>query len=349
VNRRQTRKARLELEALEDRRVLAASISLSPTGGVLTVIGSEYADAARVALSNGQVVATLNYTDASGEAHALEATYALTQVKSIVFKGGTGDDVFINDTALAVTAWGEGGNDYVEGGAGRDKLKGGDGNDTVVGYTGNDYLYGDSGDDVLVGLGGYDYLIGSYGNDSLYGGTGTDTLSGGTGSNVRDQGGNGPLATLVEDFGSDKLKSLLPPPPSNGGSNSTLEQQIIDLVNQERTSRGLAALKVNAALTSAAQHHAANMAKYNTMAHTLPQADLPTVADRLNYYKYKFSWAGENIAWNFGSAQSVMTAWMNSAGHRANILNANFTEIGVGVRYNSRGEAYFCQDFGRPL
>jgi uncharacterized protein YkwD len=82
------------------------------------------------------------------------------------------------------------------------------------------------------------------------------------------------------------------------------------------------------------------------MEHELPQADLPTLVNRLNYYKYAYRLAGENIAWNYRSAEDVMEGWMTSAGHRANILNAGFREIGVGVRYNNRGEPYYCQVFG---
>jgi uncharacterized protein YkwD len=60
-----------------------------------------------------------------------------------------------------------------------------------------------------------------------------------------------------------------------------------------------------------------------------------------------WSACGENIAWNYKDA-AVMDGWMHSSGHRANILSGNYTEIGVGIATNKRGEKYHCQDFGRP-
>jgi uncharacterized protein YkwD len=129
---------------------------------------------------------------------------------------------------------------------------------------------------------------------------------------------------------------------------SAIEQAIIDLVNQERLAAGRAALSVNTRLVEAAAHHATNMVLFDTMAHTLPGSDAPTLADRLQQAGYAYSAAGENIAWNYPSAQAVMDAWMNSSGHRANILSTSYTEIGVAVRYTSNGEPYYCQVFGRP-
>jgi uncharacterized protein YkwD len=63
---------------------------------------------------------------------------------------------------------------------------------------------------------------------------------------------------------------------------------------------------------------------------------------------YRYTALGENIAWNYRDANSVMRGWMKSPGHRANILGKNFTEIGVGVAHNKVGEAYHTQCFGSP-
>jgi uncharacterized protein YkwD len=75
---------------------------------------------------------------------------------------------------------------------------------------------------------------------------------------------------------------------------------------------------------------------------------LPEPTDRAAYVGYKYSWLGENIAFNYPDDNSVMIAWMNSPEHRANILNPNFTQIGVGIAYDSKGEPYYTQDFGAP-
>ena len=69
--------------------------------------------------------------------------------------------------------------------------------------------------------------------------------------------------------------------------------------------------------------------------------------DAVGYDKWtsSFTW-GENIAYGYASAADVMTAWMNSQGHRENILNPSFTEIGVSVVADSAGRLFFTQDFG---
>src|SRR5262249_52419968 len=64
---------------------------------------------------------------------------------------------------------------------------------------------------------------------------------------------------------------------------------------------------------------------------------------------YNFRYLGENIAYGFGTAQGVMTAWMNSPGHRANILDPNYTEIGIAVAYAADGMPYLTQFFGSPM
>ena len=139
------------------------------------------------------------------------------------------------------------------------------------------------------------------------------------------------------------------PPANNPPPTVTLpatQQAIVDLVNQARRQNGLSALKVNAKLVQAAQIHANDMASFNLMAHDLPGAALPGLADRARFVGYQYTSMGENIAYNFSDANSVMTAWMNSPGHRANILDPSFTEIGVGITLDSQGSPYYCQVFG---
>lgn len=140
-----------------------------------------------------------------------------------------------------------------------------------------------------------------------------------------------------------------PPPPATPPVNlSATAQQIVDLVNQERQAQGLAPLAVNARLTEAAAIHAGQMVSFNRMEHTLPEAQYPGLVDRINAVGYRYSSAGENIAYGYSNAASVMNGWMNSPGHRANVLSTGFTEIGVAVAYTSQGVAYYAQVFGRP-
>jgi uncharacterized protein YkwD len=129
---------------------------------------------------------------------------------------------------------------------------------------------------------------------------------------------------------------------------SSLVQRIADLTNAERQKAGLAPVRVSDPLTAAAQHLADDMARLDTLSHTLPGTDAPTLKDRADRVGYAYSWLGENIAFNYAGADEVVAGWMSSAGHRANILNPNFTEIGIGVARDSDGEPYYAQIFGRP-
>ncbi|MEU8260613.1 CAP domain-containing protein [Micromonospora sp. NPDC048999] len=130
---------------------------------------------------------------------------------------------------------------------------------------------------------------------------------------------------------------------STSGLSAEL-QQVVDLVNQERAKAGCKALTVNDKLTLAAQRHSQDQADHKTMTHD--GSDGSDVGDRLDRVGYNWRAYGENVAWNQQSPAAVMAAWMNSPGHRANILNCSYTEIGVGVA-RSNGP-YWTQDFGTP-
>jgi uncharacterized protein YkwD len=131
-----------------------------------------------------------------------------------------------------------------------------------------------------------------------------------------------------------------------------LELRVIDLVNQRRSegadcgsggSFGPAgALSADGALTCAARNHAMDMALRNFFNHTNPDGDGPGVRIELTEYDYR-TW-GENIAAGHASPEAVMEGWMNSSGHCANIMNASFTEIGVGFHDGN----YWVQVFGTP-
>jgi uncharacterized protein YkwD len=129
---------------------------------------------------------------------------------------------------------------------------------------------------------------------------------------------------------------------------SAQEQTIVDLVNQQRQQAGLGALQVSSQLVEEAQIQSTDMAELGVMDHVLPGSALPTLQDRAQYVGYNYSYLGENIAFNYPDDNSVMTAWMNSPGHRANILDPNFTQMGVGIVYDGQGEPYYTQEFGQP-
>ncbi|WP_046215079.1 CAP domain-containing protein [Paenibacillus wulumuqiensis] len=104
--------------------------------------------------------------------------------------------------------------------------------------------------------------------------------------------------------------------------------QVADLVNQERSKAGLKALAVDTNLQTMAQDKAVDMYKNNYFSHTSPTYGSPF--DMMKTYKISYRAAGENIAKGQTSPAQVMNSWMNSPGHKANILSKNFTHIGVG-------------------
>ncbi|MGC4787834.1 CAP domain-containing protein [Micromonospora sp. DT178] len=131
-------------------------------------------------------------------------------------------------------------------------------------------------------------------------------------------------------------------PVSSGASSQARE--VVDLVNAERAKAGCGAVGVDDKLTTAAQRHSQDQADHRNMSHT--GSDGSNVGTRLDRVGYSWRTYGENVAWNQKTPAAVMDAWMNSPGHRANILNCAFTEIGVGVA-NSNGP-YWTQVFAAP-
>lgn len=116
--------------------------------------------------------------------------------------------------------------------------------------------------------------------------------------------------------------------------------QVVKLVNAERAKAGLAKLKLDSSISAAAQVRAREIVK--SFSHTRPNGASFTTA--LTEQKISYRRAGENIAWGQKTPEQVVNAWMNSEGHRANILNSNFTSIGIGC-YESSGTLYWTQLF----
>lgn len=104
---------------------------------------------------------------------------------------------------------------------------------------------------------------------------------------------------------------------------------LLDGTNQQRSANGLGRLSINSQLNQAAQAKAADMAADNYWAHVAPTGETPWTFISNSGYQYKT--AGENLAYGFVTANETITGWMNSPGHRANILNGAFTEVGFGV------------------
>jgi uncharacterized protein YkwD len=181
-----------------------------------------------------------------------------------------------------------------------------------------------------------DVLIGGAGNDTLLGGGGFDRLAGGGGRNT-----------------------LSPGPQSAGGgaaaSVGSNQRIILSMTNSWRRSAGLAALRVDPVLQRVAQAHASTMARMDKYGdgdrngHILNGHDFVW---RLQQARYQYTWAGENVAYNFGyanPAQTLAKQWWNSSGHRRNILAGVYTVTGVGVARGASGRTYGVQLFARPV
>jgi uncharacterized protein YkwD len=135
--------------------------------------------------------------------------------------------------------------------------------------------------------------------------------------------------------------------PTASSTQSGYAAQVLALTNAQRATAGCKALSSNSKLTKAAQGHSVDMADNNYFDHNSQDGTSPF--DRMKADGYNFQAAAENIAMGQSTAAAVMTAWMNSAGHKANILNCTYTDIGIGYAVNSSGTAYWTQDFGKPF
>lgn len=151
-----------------------------------------------------------------------------------------------------------------------------------------------------------------------------------------------PLATQPQTNQSTK-KPATSTPSSYSGVNSA-EQQALTLMNADRAASGLPALKLNNKLTVLARDYAQDMIDRDFFSHYNPEGQSPF--DRMQQYGVSYHYAGENLAIN-RSVEAAEKAFMNSAGHRANILNANYSEIGIGVK-NDGSQVYVVQEFIKP-
>ena len=125
------------------------------------------------------------------------------------------------------------------------------------------------------------------------------------------------------------------------GMNSD-EKEVFDLINKQRTENGLSPLKENSELQRVARIKAQDMVNNNYFSHTSPTYGSPF--NMMKSFKISYNTAGENIAGNSNNSSAV-TAWMNSPGHRANILNSSFNQTGIGVVTGSKYGKIYVQMF----
>jgi uncharacterized protein YkwD len=114
---------------------------------------------------------------------------------------------------------------------------------------------------------------------------------------------------------------------------------VISLVNSERSKAGCGPVRSNSLLRTAAQRHSEDMVARDYFDHSSPDGKDP--GDRVTATGYKWSTYGENIAAGQSTPAAVMDAWMKSPGHRANILNCAFKEVGIGL-----ADLHWTQVFG---
>ncbi|MGE5474320.1 MAG: CAP domain-containing protein [Ignavibacteriales bacterium] len=134
--------------------------------------------------------------------------------------------------------------------------------------------------------------------------------------------------------------------PQDTSSAASIEKQVAAQVNAQRAKNGLPALSYNSALAKMARVKSQDMINENYFGHNSPKYGSPF--NMMSKFGISYSSAGENIAMGQRSVSEVMNGWMNSPGHRANILNSNYTQIGVGYAVDSNGRAYWTQEFIRP-
>lgn len=128
--------------------------------------------------------------------------------------------------------------------------------------------------------------------------------------------------------------------PSTAAPASGDVSRVVALVNGERGKAGCSPVTLNAKLTKAAQDHSEDMAAHRNMSHT--GSDGSDAGARITRAGYTWNTYGENVAYGYATPESVMAAWMASPGHKRNILDCGFKEIGVGL---AQPDSYWTQDF----
>lgn len=151
-----------------------------------------------------------------------------------------------------------------------------------------------------------------------------------------------PSKPVEPDTPVENEKPTVPNTPNTPGL-SQMEMEVVRLVNIERQNAGLTPFTASTELSRVARLKSEDMGKNNYFSHTSPTYGSPF--DMMKSQGIKYNTAGENIAKGYQTAQSVVKGWMNSSGHRANILNPSFKTLGVGTYTTGNGTIYWTQMF----
>ncbi|WP_406471327.1 CAP domain-containing protein [Streptomyces hirsutus] len=141
--------------------------------------------------------------------------------------------------------------------------------------------------------------------------------------------------------GPEPTASASSPAATGAPEASGAVARVVEIVNAERSKAGCSPVEVNTTLTEAAQKHSEDMAASGNMSHTGSDGSSPD--DRITRAGYSWSTYGENVAYGYSTPEQVMAGWMASPGHKENILNCAFKEIGVGL---AQPGDYWTQNFG---
>lgn len=173
-------------------------------------------------------------------------------------------------------------------------------------------------------------------DNNINGNTGNENNGNTNNNTCNENSGNNNGNTGSENNGNNNTSK----PDNSVSSESRYISEVVRLVNAERAKEGLAALQMDSSLNSAAQVRAKEIV--TSFSHTRPNGSNCFTA--LSEAGIKYNGSGENIAYGQKTPAEVVNAWMNSAGHRANIMSSKFTKIGVGC-HNSNGTYYWSQFF----
>ncbi|MGG0410032.1 CAP domain-containing protein [Peribacillus simplex] len=151
----------------------------------------------------------------------------------------------------------------------------------------------------------------------------------------------------INDANQIRIGQIINLPTSNHTVNreesQSVEQQVLSLVNEERAKSGLPSLEMDSDISNVAILKSEDMRNNNYFNHTSPSYGSPF--DMMKSFGISYEYAGENIAAGQPSADAVMKSWMNSPGHKANILNKNYTHIGIGYVTGGKYTHYWTQQF----
>ena len=156
------------------------------------------------------------------------------------------------------------------------------------------------------------------------------------------------LAVLLPTTASTRTPAPPPRPPAPALSLESMAHEVVYLVNLERAQHRLPPLRVNTRLVVDAKLQAAQIASTGVLEHVILSGPYPTPQTRAEAAGYAWNVLGENLALGFTDAPSAVAAWMQSPGHRANILADSYRETGVVLKPDAHGRIIFVQTFGAP-